>query len=370
LTASLSFDRVAICGLRNLQTTECSFSSAVNILIGGNGQGKTSILEALSIAATGRSFRTEQIREVLQHGQSAFDVTTNISEERLVRQQRLVFAEHTRHGYINGKRIPKLALYATRTPIVVFFPNDLELVTGSASARRTLLARLDLYFNPASQEDRVAYSRATRHRQLLLDRSPNDGKALLAFEAIMAERGLQVALGNARAADRLIQELNQVFAELSAHSLPLEAQFAGVDTPDVDAFCRRLFQLRNTDRTRGRATFGPHCDELHLSIGGQTARHHASQGQQRLLALAIKLSELRCIRSVRQVHPVLLLDDVVSELDRHRTVSVFDWLRNTDSQIFLSSPRDEVLRSIDFSNKEQRVFAVKHGRLCATRELG
>jgi DNA replication and repair protein RecF len=359
----LRFNQIAVRGVRNLRAAEYRFSKSVNILIGGNGQGKTSVLEALCIAATGRSFRTEQLREVLQSGQDTLVITATIEQDELCRQQKLVLSGHNRQGFINGTRIPRLAEYATHTPLVVFHPNDLELVTGAAATRRNLLARIALYSDPATQENRVAYTRALRHRQVLLDKTLSDHKALTAFESILANHGQQLARSNALAAAQLCRELTDVFANLSSNALTLETRFIGVETPEQEAYRRQLFEMRGADRRRGRATFGPHRDEIQLMLAGQSARHHASQGQQRLLALAIKLAELRCIQSVRRVHPVLILDDVVSELDSQRTRSFFDWLQSTDSQIFITAPRDDVLSSSTFADKEPRIFVVDNGEL-------
>jgi DNA replication and repair protein RecF len=363
LTALLTFDQITVQGVRNLKPATYEFSRSVNILIGGNGQGKTSVLEALSIVATGRSFRTEQLREVVQNGQESLAVTARLVEEGFSRQQRLVLAANKRQGHIDGKRVARLAEYATHSPIVVFHPSDLDLVTGPASTRRNLLARIALYSDASTQDTRLAYARALRHRQLLLERGQFDDRSLLAFESLIAEHGYQLACIHAQAAARLAQALANVFEELSANVLSLQTQFDATDVSGTDDYRRKLRDLRTKDRQRGRANFGPHRDDLQLLLDGMTARQHASQGQQRLLALAVKLAELHCIRAVRGVHPVLLLDDVVSELDRNRTVSVFDWLKTADSQIFISAPREDVIRSREFPEKESRIFVVEQGEL-------
>jgi DNA replication and repair protein RecF len=362
LTALLRFDRIAVHGVRNLKAAEYEFSRSVNVLVGGNGQGKTSILEALCIAATGRSFRTEQLREVLQNGQDSLVVAAHLDEDGLRRHQRLILDGHQRQGFIDGKRTTKLAQYAMCSPIVVFHPSDLELVTGSATTRRNLLARMALYSDATTQDTRLAYARALRHRQLLLEQSPSS-KALLAFESLVAEHGYELAHINARAATHLCKSLADVFLELSASDLSLDLHFDATEVPDVETYRRQLHELRSADRQRGRATFGPHRDDLQLLLAGLSARRHASQGQQRLLALALKLAELRCIQEIRQVHPVLLLDDVVSELDRNRTVNVFEWIKTTNSQIFITAPREDVLRASDFPDRDQRIFFVEQGEM-------
>jgi len=204
--------------VRNLKAAEYEFSRSVNVLVGGNGQGKTSLLEALCIAATGRSFRTEQLREVLQNGQESLVVTAHLEEDGLRRRQRLILDGHQRQGFIDGKRTTKLAQYAMCSPIVVFHPNDLELVTGSATTRRNLLARMALYSDAATQETRLAYTRALRQRQLLLEQSPGN-KSLLTFESLVAEHGYELAQINVRVAAHLCKSLSDVFLELSASDL-------------------------------------------------------------------------------------------------------------------------------------------------------
>jgi DNA replication and repair protein RecF len=363
LITQLKFERITARGLRNLHPTDLAFSPGLNVFVGGNGQGKTSLLEGLCVAATGRSFRTDQIREVVQSGASGLSISAQVNDDGLFREQSVAIGTTGRQAFIDGKRVASMAAYATHTPIVVFFPNDLDLVTGAAATRRSLLDRIALYTDPISQECRLAYARALRHRQRLLEKSHDDAKALPAFEAIVAEQGLRYAQAHVEAAKNLCQHLPEIFDALCAHSLSLEVQFVGVQLPDTEAYRQELVTRRAGDRHRKRPSFGPHRDDLQLSLCGSSARHHASQGQQRLLALAIKLAELKCIQVARQADPILLLDDVVSELDLSRTASVFEWLRDTHSQVFLSTPRDDVVSALAMTKKDQRNFSVEDGEI-------
>ncbi len=364
----LHFERVSIRGLRNLHPTQLSFSPSLNVLAGGNGQGKTSLLEALCIVATGRSFRTEQLHEVVQTGVTGFGVNATLNDDGLCREQQVWYGANRRQAAIDKKRVAKIADYATRTPIVVFWPSDLELVTGPAATRRNLLDRISIYADPGAQDSRLAYARALRHRQQLLDRFDDNQTALYAFETIIAENGLRYARAHRQAADALCQSLVRSFGTLCENTLELEATFAGLVPGDVDAYRRELADRRADDRRRGRATFGPHRDDLQLSLSGRSARQHASQGQQRLLALALKLSEFRCIEAARQAHPILLLDDVVSELDQPRTGSVFEWLRSTPSQVFISTPRPDLLQALEFTSTDQMKFDVSDGQIRALEQ--
>ena len=363
MTTPLTIESVSVRGIRNLRVLELQFSRTLNVLFGGNGQGKTSLLEALCIAAAGRSFRTDQLGEVVQTGTEGFRVAGIVDDDGLRRDQRVVFEGKSRQVSIDGKRVASAAKYATRTPIVVFYPNDLELVTGPAANRRTLLDRIALYVDSTTQDCRLAYTRALRHRQHLLETSPTDPRALHAFEAILAEQGLHYAKAHADAARNLRAHLLTAFVELCPEPLELEVVFTGIAVSGVEAYRKELFDRRGADRQRGRATFGPHRDDIELALSGRSARHHASQGQQRLLALGLKLAELKCVETARQVQPVLLLDDVASELDLDRTERVFAWLHGAPSQVFLSTPRPDLLKALRIDAEKSKQFEVRTGMI-------
>jgi len=369
LTTSLRIESVSIRGIRNLRPLELTFSSTLNVVFGDNGQGKTSLLEALCIAAAGRSFRADQLREVVQTGAEGFRVSAELDDDGLRREQRVVFSGKTRRASIDGKPVASAAAYAIRTPVVVFYPNDLELVTGAAASRRTLLDRIALYTDPTTQQCRLAYARALRHRQRLLETAPVDPRALAAFEAILAEQGLHYAKAHTLAAENLRRYALCAFTELCPEPLELDVAFDGVPVPDVEAYRRELFERRQRDRQRGRATFGPHRDEVVLNLSGRSARHHASQGQQRLLALALKLAELKCVEVARRSHPILLLDDVASELDLARTASVFSWINGAPSQVFLSTPRPDLLRSLQLDTRCGKHFEVSAGSISESKSV-
>ncbi len=345
MTRTLFIGRLRQRGTRNLLPAEIHFNPQLNVFWGDNGQGKTSLLEALVLAATGRSFRTDQSRDIIGYDSALATVEIDVDEAGLARKQRVELAKGRKLTTIDGKRVARSADFAVRTPVVVFHPADLDLVSGPSALRRTQLTRVSLYLEPYSFECHKAYLIALRERQrLLLDRGPS-AQGLDAFEQVAADRGATLTAFNARAAQQLISALNPIVAELAPKQMRLEIRHAASGTTDVAEFRQQLKDHRQRDQIRGRALFGPQRDDLQLWLDGADARRHASQGQQRLLALALKLAELSSIRSVRNVHPVLLLDDVSSELDPHRTGALLDWLRGSESQVFITTTRWESVQS-------------------------
>lgn len=360
--AAIRFERLTIRDFRNLQRVELRPSPRLNVIAGDNGQGKTSLLEALYFVSTSRSFRTEQLRELVRTGAEDTVVQAEVREGRERREQRAVLGA-ARSFSIDGKRARRLVDYAVRTPVVVFHPGDLLLTNGPAAERRTLLDRIALYLDPVSGDDRARYTRALRGRQHILEERGVHGADLDAFEQVIAEHGARFQRARARAAVELTTALGPVFAGLSPPDLALSAEYRPGGSEHSEEFAAKLAELRRTDLRRGRATFGPQRDELELSIDGRSARQHASQGQQRILTLALKLSELDCIRQARRVEPVLLLDDVSSELDPSRTGAVYETLGQSQNQIFVTTTRPELFSTPSLAPAERADFRMRAGAL-------
>lgn len=363
MIAELAFNHISVQGLRSLRRVQLTFSAKLNVVLGGNGQGKTSLLEAICLVATSRSFRTAHTSDVVQQGAQLASISAELHENDISRRQRVVLGPNERQYYVDGERVARLAAYATRTPIVVFHPGDLELVTGPAARRRALLDRIALYLDPTSHDDRLAFLSAHRQRQTLLSSRTDDTRSLDAFEAIVAQRGLRYAQSHRAAAQRLCPGAQQIFETLSSGNLTLQTELRSVADLSIEQYQRELHDRRGLDSRTGRASFGPHRDELCLSFAGKSARRRGSQGQQRLLALALKLAELQCVRDARRTHPVLLLDDVSSELDLSRANSVINWLTAIDSQIFLTTPRIDLISSLLLCQNDRQLFTAQDGEV-------
>lgn len=364
--ARIVFERVALRTFRNIAALDFEPAPRLNVIAGDNGQGKTSLLEALYFVATSRSFRADRLRELVQDGAEHGVVRAWIEEAGLRREQRASAGPRSRSFQIDGKRPARLSAYATRTPVVVFHPGDLELASGSAAIRRTLLDRVALFVDPTSGDDRLRYSRALRERQRTLDERGTAAPELDAFERLMAEHGARFSRARARAADAIADALAPAFSRMAAPDLPLEIHYLPGGSDDPQLFQTELAQRRPQDLRRRKASFGPQRDELELVVDGRSARHHASQGQQRILALALKIAELDCVRHARGADPVLLLDDVSSELDPTRTGAVYGFLREIRSQVFVTTTRPELFTTPHIVGDERADWTIAGGQLVGT----
>lgn len=360
--ASLRFERARLSSFRNIELAVFEPGPRLNLIWGDNGQGKTSLLEALYAVSTTRSFRTDRLVQAIRTGADRAQVSATVREGGFTRELTLKLTERGRSVELDGKRPKTLSSYAVRTPVVVFHPRDLELVTGAAAERRRLLDRLILYADPLGAEAARRYAEALRHRQRLLETRGPTAAELGDFESLAAEHGARFACARADAAARLRPELEAAFRSVTPTGLELFVNYVPGGSPDPREFLAELGRRRVDDGRRGRASFGPQRDDMVLQIAGRSARSDASQGQQRLLSLSLKLAELRCIEQTRRAHPVLLLDDVSSELDAERTESVLALLQASHGQIFVTTTRPELFRSGTLS-AERADFRVEKGAL-------
>jgi DNA replication and repair protein RecF len=348
---------------RNIQSLSIAPAPRFNVIAGDNGQGKTSLLEALYCVATSRSFRTDKLKELRRDGTEFARVDAELLEGGEPRAQRLTVSDGGRAVFRDGERAERLADYAVRTPIVVFHPGDLELSMAGATRRRDLLDRVGFFSDPAAADDRARYRQALRERQKVLEVRGENAPELDAYEQLIARHGSRLGQIRERATEALMLEALPAFRRLAASDLDFAMRYRPGGALDEARFREELAVRRGSDRRRHAATFGPHKDDLELSVDGRSARKHASQGQHRILTLTLKLAELAAIRGARGAHPILLLDDVSSELDPTRTGAVFAFLSSTPSQVFVTTTRPELFQTPGASPSDRCDYVLQAGAL-------
>lgn len=340
-------------GFRNLQTVRLAPQSQVIVLQGHNAQGKTNILEALYLCATGRSFRNAAARDMLAHGQEAGDVRAQLVRHGVRHAVDVHVTPKGRQLKVDDRGLRHVTELLELMNMVAFFPDDLRIAKGSPEERRRFLDRAVANSRPAFVTATLAYHKALRSRNALLrGPTPPDRTLLGAYDDQLVQYG--VVMHQCR--ESFLQELVPVAQEHFAQMMPRRAQLSvrllsgvpAVDartTPGVTAgpgdFAAALAAALQAgyprDRARGMTLVGPHRADMLFGIGGQDARLYASQGQQRALILALKLAEVVGLKATLGAPPILLLDDVSSELDAERSRLLFQVVTGIECQVWVTT---------------------------------
>ncbi len=344
MTAALRVQRVATRSFRNLAPLDLRPGPRFNVVFGDNGQGKSNLLEAIHLAASLASFRGAGSSELVRHDEASAIIALEVSGTPLPHtlKVRLERAK-ARQLALDGKRPRSRLAWLEVAPTVLFHPGDLALAQGSPENRRALLDRVLSEVDPVYASTLESYQRALRSRNRLLKADVVDRRAVAAFDPVLAASG--AILGDAR--ERLVGELapvaERVFDEIVGEELPLTISFAPRVASGEKELREALARSLEKDLARGFTAEGPHADDVRLEVGKRGAKHNASQGQQRTLVLALKVAELDVMARAKGKVPVLLLDDVSSELDRTRSARLFALLSRLGGQVFLTTTQRELI---------------------------
>lgn len=312
---------VTTAGVRNLADATVPIGDGITVVLGPNGAGKTNLLEALYFALAGRSCRTSDDRELIAFGGGVARAEALVGTAGGDRRFAAAISrgEGRRH-LVDGKRLAGDRA-AERPAVAVFMPDRLSLVKGPPAGRRAHLDQLVAALWPARAGARRRFDRALAQRNALLGRvraRVAPASDLDAWDRELAGAAAELMEGRAKAVELLAQPFRGAAAGLG---LPGEAGIRyrpRCGAMDADAVADELSEARERDVERGRSTHGPHLDEVELSLAGRALRRYASQGQQRLALLALLFAERDVLLGERGVPPLLLLDDVMSELDLER----------------------------------------------------
>jgi DNA replication and repair protein RecF len=308
--------------LRSLLETRLELGPGITSLVGPNGVGKTNLLEALYFALTGRSFRTADRRDMIPFGGSFARADVALRDEDGIERHLLASVSRTdgRRHLLDGNAADPATLQRNRPPVAVFAPDRLVLIKGPPSERR---AHLDLFVAarwPARAELRRRFGQALAQRNALVARVAAGDRAaadLDPWDETFAEAAAALVASRAEALAELIAPFAEAAGELGlvgGGSLEYAPRAAG----SAEEIRAGLAARREADVRLGRSSWGPHLDELKIEAGGRSLRRYGSQGQQRAALLALIFAEREALLAARRVAPLLLLDDVMSELDPER----------------------------------------------------
>jgi DNA replication and repair protein RecF len=345
---------IEISDFRCYRALELRPEPGVNVLVGRNGAGKTSVLEAIGYLSSLRSFRRTPDAALVRSGASTAvlrgGVTGGASE---VRVEVEIPVTGRRTVRLNGKRPARHADVPAAVPLVAFLPDDLDLVKRGPALRREYLDDLAARLSPAAGADLGEYERALRQRNAMLRRDGRgaDPLTLDVWDEQLAQVGARVLCHRLRVLDKAAPRWRDAYRSVggegddlavryqSSWAGPVGAATARQPEPHVGALRSTLADRRGRDLDRRTTTSGPHRDDPSLVLADRDLRTQASQGEQRSAALALRIAAYGLLEERHGRPPILLLDDVLSELDPGRAAGVMQLLPR--GQVFVTTARDD-----------------------------
>jgi DNA replication and repair protein RecF len=360
---------------RNLAPCRVELGPRFNLVLGDNAQGKTNFLEALAVACELRSFRATRLEELLAFDCEQARLAAYAECGGLDFDVRLELSRGARRVRVNGKAVTRQKDYVGQLPAVIFEPDDVRLSKGGPQRRRSFLDTALFLVQPSHWDASARYRQVLKRRNLLLKERKTRDAMFEVYSEQLAKLGAQIAAGRLR----MCAELNTLIGESVARvsdqhdrvALTYESHLPSVDGEPVEDGGQTLLGALNErtahDRELGYTTVGPHVEDLLIHINDQPAARFASQGQHRTVALALKIAEIEIVHQKRGVYPLLLIDDLSSELDAGRRTRLFEYLTRSGSQVVLTSTDPDV--AAGFAHESLSTFTVSGGRIHPSQAL-
>ncbi len=358
-------ESLALAGFRNYSSLDLALSPGFNVVSGPNAQGKTNLLEALYLLGTTRLLRGQRDAEAIRDGEERALVEVELSESGTRLGMALERGARKR-ARINGLALPRAADLIGRLPVVCVSTADMAIVRGEPADRRLFLDLELSALSPAYLHHFAGYKRAQEQRGALLRLSRE--RTILAavfepWEAQMAHHGAHLRSAREDYVARLVAPTREVHARMGggeALDLRYEPKDEAADEP---ALAAAFADSRPAEVARGASLVGPHRDDLRLEIEGRDARLFGSQGQQRTAVIALKLATLDVASEERGVPPLLLLDDILSDLDASRRSMLVDVVLDRAAQAVLTCT--EASAAGERILERARLFEVRGGIVAA-----
>ena len=332
---------------RNYSDETFMLSPGLNVVVGGNARGKTNLIEAASFAATGSTPRTAKENEVIHWGEDFCRAEARIAREDGERKVAIGYAPGQKKRLtVDGAPAQSLAEYAAGgagVRVIHFFPDDIRIVKGAPADRREFLDNLLSSLRPSYARAVADYAKAVQHRNQLLRRI-RDGysseKTLATWDRKVAELGEKVLEGRTAA----VGPLEELFKDsLRALYGSEKAALRYSYSAPLESYSEALREAHSADIERGTTSVGPHRDDFEVTLGGVNLTTFGSQGQQRLATLALKFAARDYVRWATGDDPILLFDDVMSELDEQRREYLADYFLES-TQALISTTNLEYFR--------------------------
>lgn len=350
----MKFVDVQLQNVRNIEQASISLGHT-NLFVGDNAQGKTTILESLFFLAFTKSHRTNKEKEMVQYAKPLAQVQATVQEKEYKTTYKIELNEQKK-TIINQSVVSKLSDYVGNVSLIMFSPDDLQIIKGEPGLRRRFFDMDVGQVNKYYLNELMVYRQLLKRRNDVLKKNPKpDDDYLIVLTERLALYGEQIVEKRNEFIEQInpfIQDVHRVLSKSEEQlTLKYQPKYAG-------QLFRDLMDKVDQDIHQQVTTIGPHRDDFEILLDGKDISKYGSQGQLRSAILSIKLGVAKYIEHIKQDPPILLLDDVFSELDEHRIQGLFDVISTSTQTIMTSTTRD-----VSVAGKDVTLFYVQQGHI-------
>ncbi len=383
----MKIEHIKLTNFRNYDELELDFNPNINIIVGNNGQGKTNILESIYVLSLSKSNRDGYDSDMIKFEKESLSLEGKIIDNDLIKKLRVDITPYKKRVFINNKEIHKIKDYISNFCVISFVPTDLDIIKGSPSVRRNLL-NIDIsqlynnYITYLNEYNKIIKIRNDYLKKLYINNN-SDFRYLDVINEKMIEKADKIY----EYRFKFIEEINKNIADIYKKITGLDGltikydNTLGLDSYDKEkikeTYLKKLKKHLNQEMMQGISLIGPHRDDFTFYLDNVDMKVYSSQGQQRMAIIAFKISELSYYKKIIGSYPVLLLDDIFSEIDIKKRNKIINFLKKDIQTIITTTDINDISKKLldnaviyNISNKKiTKKGKVKDGRRESNRKL-
>jgi len=347
---------------RNIENQKIDLCPGMNLFIGNNGQGKTNILEAIHMLSSLRSFRNSRISEMICHGKTNAQLSASVQKNNLSLDLKLELDFSGRKIWVGNKQARSISDYLGKLAVVAFTPDDLLMIKGAPANRRRFMDRSCFLIKKSHLDAVKSFNASLKSRNKILSSGEFEDIQLLdSFSSTFSKWGWMVSKNRKELVEQLENDFSDIIEELSDKELSGKLRYicGWKDGPgsDADHLFGKLKDCYERDKFRKSTSIGPQLDDFDVLLHMKKARKFGSQGQQRSCAVALLLSIVNIITELGMERPIILMDDISSELDSNVRKRLFEIIKRLNAQTIVTTTEESLIDDL----VPQSLFRVKKG---------
>ena len=362
--------KIELSHFRNYKKTKIKLCDKVNIFIGNNAQGKTNVLESIYILALTKSHRVGFENNIIQNGYEACKISGLVRDNNFLKDVSLLITNDSKKVFVNNKEIKKIADYISNVNVIMFCPNDLEIIHGSPQIRRNLLniqisQLYPFYVNYLNEYNKLLKNRNEYLRQMNIN-GMTDTRYLDIINEKIVDRGATIYLYRKKYLDYINNNIGNIYKNImNIDNLNIVYENnIDIYSFDVDSiksvFLKKLKNNLKREISQGMTLYGPHRDDFSFYLNSENLKFYGSQGQQRVAIISFKLAEVNLFKEEKKTSPILLLDDIFSELDIKKRNMVIKYIPDEVQTIITTTDLRNIQNRI---LSQAKVFRVENGNI-------